>query len=117
MNMDLTRLNGYRTPRRRLSNYNNVDVSRNIWERELQITISSEEWDQLFISTCKLTRSTKLRYFQYRLLLRKIVTNLLRSKWDATIDNKCNFCKTEMETMVDLFWQCKIVKLWKTLMK
>ena len=59
--------------------------------------------------------STKLRYFQYRLVNRYIVINIRREKY-ADISPLCTHCKTQAETTYHLFWQCNIAqKLWKAM--
>ena len=61
--------------------------------------------------------ATKLRYFQYRLLNKDILTNVRRAKW-ADISTKCSFCQCEEETILHIFLECEIVnKIWSALRK
>ena len=60
----------------------------------------------------KCTHITKFRDFQYRLLLKKITTNLELFNWGKIDSNACEFCKVEIETIMHLLLQCnKIVSL------
>ena len=88
---------------------------RFIWNRELNSDIPSDEWSRLMRYIYSITISTKLRYFQYRVLNPKIVTNYLRSKWED-ISDLCTFCCQSTETMIHTFIECCKVKVtWKVL--
>ena len=66
----------------------------------------------------RIMHNTKLKDFQYRFLSKKITTNHLRSKWDKTVNPTCTFCRTALETITHLFYECKqISKLWTALTK
>ena len=55
----------------------------------------------------------KYRSFQYRLLQRSLVTNILLQKWNIIPDNKCSFCKNEIESVTHLLSECcEVRKLW-----
>ena len=53
---------------------------RLLWAHELHKELSKLEWSKLMRYVNSITLSTKLRYFQYRLLNRKIMTNYKRNK-------------------------------------
>lgn len=95
-----------------------IDPSHRLWARELECELTTNEWSDLFTYIQKVTLSTKLRYFQYRLIHRKITTNWNRSKWDKSVRPVCVFCKDVVETQLHIFWECaKIQKLWENLMR
>ena len=64
---------------------------RQMWQNELHTQIDPERWSRLYQSAMKYTRSTKHRYFQYRLLNRRLTTNVHRSKWDHEVSPLCFF--------------------------
>ena len=55
------------------------------------------------------TGNTKLRDFQYCLLLNKIPTNAELFKWKMRNDNLCNFCK-EQDSIFHVLLECRFVK-------
>ena len=59
----------------------------------------------------KLTKITKLRDFQYRLLLNKLVTGVHLKKWGKKEDDTCSFCKSDVETVLHVLTLCPISKL------
>ena len=66
----------------------------------------------------KLTLSTKLRYFQYRVQNRYLTTNTLLIKWGVVTSDKCYYCEVEKETIVHLLVKCKVVKsFWEKLQR
>ena len=83
---------------------------------ELNTEISQEFWVKLYPTTLRMTKSTRLRYFQYRLLHKKLVTNLHRSKWDEQVSELCSLCTQETETVLHLLWEYqKVKKIWDNL--
>ena len=97
--------------------YPTTDSSVTIWEHDLQIKVDPVIWDKLYELTHCYTCSTKLRYFQYRLLNRILTTNHLRHKWDKTVSYKCRLCQEdENETILHIMYDCKLTrKLWQNL--
>ena len=88
------------------------------WEKDLNITLDEEQTVNIFVQFRKHVKPTKLQYFQYKLLTRKLTTNLLRSKWDPGILKTCAMCSKEDETIVHILYHCEVVvPLWKLLQK
>ena len=85
------------------------DGAKTHWKRDLNIQI--HDWPKLLTDIKKIATSTKLRYFQYRVLNRIITTNLLRSKWDPLISPLCSFCGQQLETILHIFWSCPVIQL------
>ena len=61
---------------------------------------------------------TKLRYFQYKVLSVKLVTNFHRNKWKPEVSPLCNFCKEHANVTSHVLYDCAIMtKLWHALTK
>ena len=57
---------------------------------------------------------TKLRFFQYKLQLKRLNTNIDLSKWKEDQTDRCTYCQTHPETIIHLFWECEVIKsLWR----
>ena len=90
-----------------------VDASCSLWAKELNILpmeTLAEEWENILVHARKISNASKLQYLQYKILNRCLVTNITRSNWDKSIDGKCTFCDTKMETILHLFVECKKIK-------
>ena len=85
-----------------------LEATRVLWEADLGTELDKDEWAKLYTQTFSYTISTKLRYFQYRVLNRIVTTNVKRSKWDNTVSPKCFFCNDKAETMLHIFYECKV---------
>ena len=90
---------------------------RHRWEELLNLEVSDKVWDNITTTTNKLTNSTKLRAFQYRLQNFALVVNIHLHKWKLQENDLCSFCKEQQETYLHLFVKCKYVqsKIWKPL--
>ena len=58
----------------------------------------------------KSTKSTRSRMFQYKLVNRFLATNKYLQTIHIKDDDKCTFCKQEVETLEHMFWYCPKVK-------
>lgn len=88
------------------------------WEALLTKTLDIKEFNKNFVRLQKITRSSKLRYFQYRLLTFVLTTNLHVAKWDRNQSQLCSFCGQVDEDYVHLFVKCsKVQKLWEAIRK
>ena len=89
-----------------------------LWERELSMTIPDDTWDNLLITFFQSVKPTKLRYFQYRLLTKRLTMNTLRARWDPDISPMCTFCKEHCETSIHLLYECRWTRpLWDKLQR
>ena len=55
---------------------------------------------------CTKYKRVKLRDFQYRLLLGKVITNVDLFEWNLKEDPLCTFCERSCETLVHLYCEC-----------
>ena len=61
-------------------------------------------------------QSTRLQYFQYKLLTKKLKINIDRSKYDPKFMDRCTFCNHSPKSVLHLMLECtKVAKLWKLL--
>ena len=95
---------------------NNGELVRRYYNRlkeSSNLNIDYDSYVKAFSQIYNNTKIVKLREFQYRLLLSKIVTNTDLYKWGMKDDNSCNFCKEVPETFEHILWCCPYSKrLW-----
>ena len=71
-------------------------------------------WSEIYKIPKSSSRSTKLQYFQFKILHRYIGTSETLFKFGYVDSNLCTFCKDAIENIPHLFWQCDIsFKFWK----
>ena len=68
-------------------------------------------WSAAYQLASKITKSTKLREFQFRRLHRRLPTNDFLTKIRIKENLQCSFCKEECEKLIHLFWNCPITAL------
>ena len=86
------------------------------WKMETRVDLSPSVMDFTaeIRSIYRTTNITKYRSFQYRLLLRGLVTNIQLFKWNLAPNDMCYFCTYERESITHLLIECHVVKeLWK----
>ena len=83
------------------------------WQKELNCTITEENFEKGFKELYVVTNTPKLRSFQYRLLHRAVVTNIHLNRWGKLESQNCTFCDKQSESYSHLFIYCEhIEKLW-----
>lgn len=89
-----------------------------LWNNDLRTNIVQKKFDKMFISIKKITSSTKLHYFQYRILVRALTTNVNVARWDQNVSPLCSFCNNFRETSIHIFTKCvEVKKIWNSLVK
>ena len=90
------------------------DGARLIWNERLQTDLTIEEWETIRTNSYYVSLSTKLRYFQVRLLSNKITTRDRRVKWTQGLDTTCQLCKRNHETIMHIMWyRSEIKRFWE----
>ena len=79
------------------------------WEDKLSTNISKSEWKHIHKLPFITCASSKLKWFQYRIINRILGTNKLLYIMGERNDSLCTFCHNETETIIHIFWQCEIV--------
>ena len=93
---------------------NYKDVGKTMWQTELNIQITEDEWIEIHTYPKKITRSSKLRYFQYRVVNKILTTNQRRHRWDKNVSDLCTFCQSAKEMVLHIMVCCIYTKkLWK----
>ena len=82
--------------------------SQNKWGQELGVQI--EDWRNIYSSTLRTTRNTKLENFQFKLSHRITATNSFLFKCALKETKLCNFCTETKESLLHLFWECTYSK-------
>ena len=97
----------------RLIENQELSIVKRKFEINFDIIVNLDDFQKSFLSLYKVTSSTKLRSFQYRMLQSGLVTNKQLYKWKILDNPLCSFCKNETENISHLFIKCDIVgRLW-----
>ena len=89
----------------------------NKWSEYFQTQITEKEMSEYFTLNFLCTNENKMRSFQYKILQRSLTTNKFLNICKLGED-KCYFCKIEVETLEHLFWDCsKIKKFWASIVE
>lgn len=89
-----------------------------LWNNDLRINLDKRKMNRIFTNVKEITMSSKLRYFQYRILVRALILNVRVAKWDPDVSHKCTFCDAYPETIVHFFYECIYAKkIWNPLVK
>ena len=78
----------------------------NCWYHQHNITPEPAEYKRCFSLLYHITKNVKLRNFQYRLLLNKIITNVDLNAWKIIESSSCTFCGNQVETITHLLYSC-----------
>ena len=75
-------------------------------------------WEKIYLKSFLYTKGSKLRNFQFKLLHRRIPTNKFLYTIKVKDNSLCTFWKTDIETLIHIFWSCEIVQtFWRSLEK
>ena len=89
-----------------------------MWCRELGIQKNDKVWDNLYPDILRITKSTRLKYFHYRLINKRFTTNISRRKWDPDTSDRCTFCKQVPEMVLHFLWECpEVIEIWTNFQK
>lgn len=76
---------------------------------------SNIHWESTWLLPYTFVIPNKLKELHFKILHSIYPTNKLVSRF-AAVDNKCEFCKIEEETIIHLFWECRYsVEFWKNI--
>ena len=72
--------------------------------------LEENEWKTIYKIPFKMTKNSKLQWFQYRLINNILATNSFLYKIKKIDTKMCTFCRIEEETLVHIFWECSNVQ-------
>ena len=85
------------------------------WNTELSLA-DNINWDRINMNIFFCTKDTRLVWFQYRILHRILATNKFLFMIRIADNPNCSFCKTEVESLKHLFYDCtKVREIWNNL--
>ena len=79
-------------------------------EAKYNFRIMEEEWSKIYLLPRVVFTDTKSRVFQYKCLHRLISSNDFLHVIGKKENNLCSFCKTQVDSLEHLLYQCNIVK-------
>ena len=87
-------------------------------EEKWSLTLNKNfDWKTVHYMSFYSTKSSKLHWFQYRIIHRILGTNKFLFKIKIKQSDKCTFCSEVTEDIEHIFWTChKIADLWIRLM-
>ena len=88
--------------------------SKTNWHIELGIIYHINTWDSLRKMNRGIRYHNRLRWLQYRILVKNLHTNDILSRYRRDVQNFCSFCTRERETISHLFYNCNIVRQFYT---
>lgn len=80
------------------------------WENNLKFNVSELWWKNAYYFTVQFLSDVKLRWLQFRIIHRIIVTNQYLFNTGLKDSQLCTFCHTLPETIIHLYWECDKVK-------
>lgn len=75
------------------------------WEE--QFDFSDEFWKDIYKLPFKITKNSKLQWLQFRISHNILTTNSFLFKVKLVNTPFCNFCHSERETIIHIFWECE----------
>ena len=83
------------------------------WIQDCNLGQNEIEWGTTYQPAHKITKSTKLREFQFKLLHRRMPTTAFLTKIRIKENSNCSFCKKKTEKLIHLFWSCPQTALFR----
>jgi hypothetical protein len=80
------------------------------WEKEVHTGVAIEDWSFIYCIPFSVTKDTKLKDFQYKLIHRILITNSFLHKCGLKETELCTFCTETKESIVHIFWECNYVR-------
>ena len=85
-----------------------IPISQLKWNTNLLQPI--DDWKKIYAIPFKSTLSTKIRYFQIKILHNILGVNRLLKIVGLARSDLCTFCSEAPETISHLFWECPVTK-------
>ena len=85
-----------------------IPISQDKWSEKLTERIN--DWKSIYLSPIRSCISTKLRYFQYRIIHRILGVNDYTFRMGLVNSNVCSMCLRSVESILHLFWDCPVIQ-------
>ena len=83
------------------------------WNTEFDLS-EKKNWESIIFNKIKDVKDIFLAEFNYKLLNNLLSNNLLFSKWNRNITNKCKSCISQIKYAKQLFFYCiNVQNIWK----
>ena len=87
------------------------------WDQDLETDDTELQWTAICTNQ-KIIKSIVLRSFHYKFIHRILPCNELLCKYKIINSPACDFCNSDIETFLHLFWDCPIISnLWKNVIE
>ena len=106
--MDVKRKSNFLYAKQIIKIYEKVEVKS---EKKWEATFGQINWKKTYSNAVNFTIDTKLRYFQYKYLMCILPSNSFLLKCKIANTSLCDFCNMHEETIVHLFWDCQISRI------
>lgn len=84
------------------------------WRNDLQLDISTEEWEKACHLAQTQSINTRGRLLQYKWLFRTYITPVKLNHFNPNIPDNCPKCNIERGTLLHCIWECKKLQdFWK----
>lgn len=95
------------------SDTTNTNHLKETWERELNVQITDEQWEEAWMSAETLSVCNRLKAIQLKILHRAHISPSQRHRFNADLSPLCPKCKIETGSLTHCLWSCrKIQHLW-----
>lgn len=80
---------------------------RTSWQKDLNMGISDQQWDIICKNTFLGMSCNKVTEQNYKFMHRVYITPQRLNRMFPNLSSKCSRCKTQVGTMLHMFWECK----------
>ena len=95
-------------------------VQKSTFQKTIEKLLANDDinWQDVYMIPRKVSISSSIRTFQYKILNNILYLNRKISKFDQGVSHLCSLCLKEPEDILHLFCQCDETQiLWETLSK
>ena len=97
-------------------NITNTSSLKGLWERELNVRITNDDWNDAWKSAKILNVCNRVRAMQLKLLHRVHISPSQRHKYNPNTSPLCPKCKIESGGLTHCLWDCrKIQQFWQVI--
>ena len=87
-----------------LNQNSSISAGKTKWSELLDV--DDREWKLIHTVPFRVTKDSRLQWFQYRIINKILATNSFLFKIKIKDSKYCNFCHSEEETIEHLLWEC-----------